>query len=111
VVQWYHWKWPCFREHSSGDIVVLANCSALSVFVAAGYEGIAGKFPGIFLGGPVTLTNFPRKLPLRTFRDSSSGDIFVFQHTPEATNISVGSTKYTGEEQLLCALLSCCGSS
>jgi hypothetical protein len=43
----------CFRERSSGDIGVLANCKALSVFHVEHCRGITGKFPGLFFCGPV----------------------------------------------------------
>ena len=38
-----------FREMSSGDIGVLANCKSLSVFSFSCCHGITGKFPAHFL--------------------------------------------------------------
>jgi len=48
-----------FRENSSGDIAVLANCKSLSVFVTEKCSGITGTFPGSFS----PLTNLSAKNP------------------------------------------------
>jgi len=46
-------RWRCFRECSAGDISVLANCQALSVFNVYNCRGVTGKFPASFICGPV----------------------------------------------------------
>ena len=60
-----------FRENSSGDIAVLANCKSLSVFNAYQCPGITGKFSRI------VLSRTSPQSAHKSFRENSSGDIAV----------------------------------
>ena len=78
-----------FRENSSGDIAVLANCKSLSVFYANRCEGITGKFlSDRSFRGPVRSQIVPRKI---------LGDIVVLQHCPNIKEFVGSGTRITGK--------------
>ena len=78
-----------FRENSSGDIAVLANCKSLSVFDADWCRGITGKFlSDRSFRGPVRSQIVPRKIP---------GDIVVLQHCPNIKECRGSNTGITGK--------------
>ena len=78
-----------FRENSSGDIAVLANCKSLSVFNAIGCQGITGKFLSDHsFRGPVRSRIVPRKI---------LGDIVVLQHCPNIKEFWCRDTGITGK--------------
>ena len=80
----------CFRELSSGDIRVLANCKDLSVFKVSRCSNITGKFRRSF-------SRVTKKLPFTNFPRNFAGDICVMQHLTNLTEFYARGTKIDGK--------------
>ena len=68
-----------FRENSSGDIAVLANCKSLSVFGALGCTGITGKF--------LSDRSFADQSAYKSFREKSYVALLFVELPPDFTQL------------------------